>query len=32
MATIFKEDISESEHLFRIFYYVSEIDFKFGVF
>ena len=32
MATIFKEDILESEQLFRILYYVSEIYVKFGVF
>ena len=32
MATSFKADISETEHFFRIFYYVFEIDLKYGVF
>ena len=32
MATSFKADISETERIFRIFYYVSEIYVKFEVF
>ena len=32
MATIFKADISETDIFFLIFYYISEIYVKFGVF